>query len=397
MKAIRVFMLGRFEIIADGNEVVKNLGSSKKRITLLEYLLLNRGKTIPMKDLFEILWPGENSTNPESALKTLVSRLRSTLTGYTPLLANCISTDHGGYRWNLQSDCEVDIYLFEDACNNILREEKFTDSLRSRVGRAMELYAGELLPGANTESWVAAKSVYLHSLYLKVVEHYVELLKPLGLYDEIIQMCRMALDVDAFDSTLNMELMTALLKSGRNNEALVQYNHTADLHDGSSGVQPSDAMLELYRKLILIDNDAKASIDVIRDNLLAEDENEEGAFVCDYVILKDIYRLNMRNLSRLGTTMFIALVTVSNIGEAPFEPLMLDKFMKLLLAALKENLRRGDTIARFSPTQYAVLLPAVTFETGRIPLERVKKAFYKKYSNPSFVVSYRLSPIMDKD
>lgn len=397
MKAIRVFMLGRFEIIADGNEVIKNLGSSKKRIMLLEYLLLNRDKTILMKDLFDVLWPGENSTNPESALKTLVSRLRSTLAGYTPLLSDCIVTDRGGYRWNSALDCEIDMYAFEDLCNEMLETPKFAAGTRERMGRIASLYAGELLPGAETEAWVAARSVALHNLYLRAARHYVELLKPLELWDEIAQTCRMALDVDAFDSTLNLELMSALLKIGHNNEALAQYNHATELQLGQPGAKPSEDMLNFYKKLISVDNDSKQSIESIREDLLAEVPGEEGAFVCDYVILRDIYHLNMRNLARLGATMFIALLSVSAVDETPVEPLLLDKLMKLLLASLKENLRRGDTVARYSPTQYAVLLPAVSFETGRIPLERVKKAFYKKYSNPAFILSYRLAPVAQEE
>lgn len=397
MKAIRVFMLGRFEIVADGNEVIKNLGSSKKRITLLEYLILNKDKTILMKDLFEVLWPGENSTNPESALKTLVSRLRSTLAGYTPLLEDCIVTDRGGYRWNNALDCEIDIYAFEDLCNEILHAEKFALALREKIGRVTELYAGELLPGSDMEAWVATKSVALHNLYLKAVQHYVELLKPLELYDEIAQMCRIALDVDAFDSTLNLELMSALLKIGHNNEALAQYNHATELQYNQENGKPSESMLDFYKKLISVDNDAKANIEAIRNDLLNEEESADGAFVCDYVILRDIYRLNMRNLARLGATMFIALVTVSSMDDAPLEPLLLDKLMRMLLSTLRENLRRGDTIARYSSTQYAVLLPAVNFETGRVPLERIKKAFYKKYANPAFVINYRLAPVADED
>ena len=96
MPKVKVFMLGRFEIVANGTEVIKSLGSSKKRIVLLEYLILNRDKPILMKDLFEVLWPGENSTNPESALKTLVSRLRATLSDYSPDLSDCIITERGG-------------------------------------------------------------------------------------------------------------------------------------------------------------------------------------------------------------------------------------------------------------------------------------------------------------
>ena len=246
----------------------------------------------------------------------------------------------------------------------------------------MTLYAGELLPNSDMDAWVVARSVFLHNMYLKAVQHYIVLLKGEDAHDEIAQVCRLALDVDAFDATLNLELMTALLKIGRSSEALAQYNHATDLHYNQLGIQPPEGMLAFYKKLIKIDNASKTDIDSIRAELCADD-TRSGAFVCEYVIFKDIYQLHMRNLSRLGTTMFIALV----------EPLMLDKLMRLLLSALQNNLRRGDTISRYNSTQYAVLLPSVSYETGRIPLERVKKAFYKMYSNPSFVVSYRLAPI----
>ncbi|MCI5914114.1 MAG: winged helix-turn-helix domain-containing protein [Christensenella sp.] len=392
MPKVKVFMLGRFEIVANGTEVIKSLGSSKKRIVLLEYLILNRDKPILMKDLFEVLWPGENSTNPESALKTLVSRLRATLSDYSPDLSDCIITERGGYRWNPALDCEIDVFSFEAACNDVLRAASLTPEVRAQAATLMTLYAGELLPNSDMDAWVVARSVFLHNMYLKAVQHYIVLLKGEGAHDEIAQVCRLALDVDAFDATLNLELMTALLKIGRSSEALAQYNHATDLHYNHLGIQPPEGMLEFYKKLIKIDNASKTDIDSIRAELCADD-TRSGAFVCEYVIFKDIYQLHMRNLSRLGTTMFIALITISSMGDKPVEPLMLDKLMRLLLSALQNNLRRGDTISRYNSTQYAVLLPSVSYETGRIPLERVKKAFYKMYSNPSFVVSYRLAPI----
>lgn len=394
MAPIKVNMLGRFEIVANGTEVVKILGSSRKRIVLLEYLLLNRDKSILMKDLFEVLWPGENSTNPESALKTLVSRLRATLASYSPDFADCIITERGGYRWNPALDCEIDIFTFEEACNAVLRSSKLTPEVRVHAARLMALYVDELLPNSDMESWVVSRSVYLHNIYLKAVQHYVELLKTENAHAEIAQVCRTALDVDAFDAALNLELMTALLKVGRSNEALAQYNRATSLHYNQLGIQPPEGMLEFYKKLIKIDNASKTDIDSIRMELCADD-TRAGAFVCEYVIFKDIYQLHMRNLSRLGSTMFIALITISSMGDKPVEPLMLDKLMRLLLNALQTSLRRGDTISRYNSMQYAVLLPSVSYETGRIPLERVKRAFYKMYSNPQFVVSYRLAPIAE--
>ena len=396
MKAVRVFMLGGFEIVADGNEVIKNLGSSKKRIILLEYLLLNRDRALPLADLYEVLWPGENSTNPESALKTLVSRLRATLAGYTPLLADCIVTERGGYRWNPALDCEIDIYAFEELCTELLAAEAFEEELRAKMNRVLTLYAGELLPGAGAEAWVASRSVALHKLYLKTVRHYIALAKPLALYEEIAELCRMALDVDAFDAQLQLELMNALLQTGQSTEALSQFSRASDLPRQEPGGAPSEGMLDFYKKLMSIDQDARANLESIRRDLLWGQEKGDGAFVCDYVILRDIYQLYMRNLARLGTTMFVALVTISPMDDAPVEPLHLDKLMRLLLDVLRENLRRGDTIARYSSMQYAVLLPAVSFETGRVPLERVKKAFYQKYASPAFTISYRFAPVAEE-
>ena len=127
--------------------------------------------------------------------------------------------------------------------------------------------------------------------------------------------------------------------------------------------------------------------------MLCTNDIRPGAFVCDYAIFKDVYQLHMRSLSRLGATMFVALITLSHVGSEPEDKLMSDKLMRLLQNALQTNLRRGDTISRYSPTQYVVLLPSVNYATGRIPLGRVKKAFYKMYSNPSFVLSYRLAPV----
>ena len=295
MPKVKVFMLGRFEIVANGTEVIKSLGSSKKRIVLLEYLILNRDKPILMKDLFEVLWPGENSTNPESALKTLVSRLRATLSDYSPDLSDCIITERGGYRWNPALDCEIDVFSFEAACNDVLRAASLTPEVRAQAATLMTLYAGELLPNSDMDAWVVARSVFLHNMYLKAVQHYIVLLKGEDAHDEIAQVCRLALDVDAFDATLNLELMTALLKIGRSSEALAQYNHATDLHYNQLGIQPPEGMLEFYKKLIKIDNASKTDIDSIRAELCADD-TRSGAFVCEYVIFKDIYqrlRLNI--------------------------------------------------------------------------------------------------------
>ena len=104
----------------------------------------------------------------------------------------------------------------------------------------------------------------------------------------------------------------------------------------------------------------------------------------------------MRNLERLGSSMFIALLMVSSMDSKPLNPLKLNDVMKGLLKVLTANLRKGDTITQFSPTQYALLLPTVNYTTGNMVMERVKRLFYRKYPNSNIPFAYRVGPLNTK-
>ena len=66
------------------------------------------------------------------------------------------------------------------------------------------------------------------------------------------------------------------------------------------------------------------------------------------------------------------------------------------LKVLTQNLRKGDTITQFSPTQYALLLPMVNFESGKLVMERLKRRFYQEYPNSNYMLTYRLGPLSSK-
>ena len=105
----------------------------------------------------------------------------------------------------------------------------------------------------------------------------------------------------------------------------------------------------------------------------------------------------MRNLKRLGTSMFLALVSLDNIDNTALDPIRLDKMMNELVMVLKLNLRKGDTIARFSPYQYALLLPTVNYQSGQLVMERMKKIFYKQFTTSEFMLNYKLKLINQND
>ena len=397
MDLIQIHLLGRFEIIINGRRIDDQLSKSKKGCSLMQYLLLHNNEAVPYGELYEILWPNEESANPESALKTLVSRMRVILTGFSKDLGNCITTTRGAYRWNPALECEVDMFEFETLCEDLKNETAIIDdSLKEKYSRVLDLYHGDLLPSAAEESWVLTRSVYLQNLYMETIYRYLDLLQAVENYDEIIRACRRALEINAFDERLHIKLMDTLVRTNRNNEALMQYKHATNLHFRYLGMKPPEGIQDFYKQIIRAGQVLDGDIDAIRHELCAFEETS-GAFVCEYAVFKEIYNLQVRSHERGGATMFIALVMLTSIDGQPIDPLKLDDVMQTLLDVLRTTLRKGDTVTHYTASQYALLLPLKKYDDGKIVMERIKNAFYRKYSTSSIIINYRIGPIKEKD
>lgn len=390
---ISIRMLGKFDVMVDEQSVEKQLAKSKKGTRLLQYLILRGGESAPNFKLYEVLWEDEQSSNPEGALKTLVSRTRTILSEIAPDLGNAIVTERGSYRFNTQLGIQVDTLEFEHLTAELNEVTALDDQVHQKFNKMLSLFQGDLLPGLEQEDWVVSRSVYLHSQYLKLVYKYLDLLKEAKDFERMIHVCRLALDVDVFDERLHLALMNALIRTNRNNEALIQYKHATNLHLRYLGMQPPEAIQEFYKQILKAGKTLDMDIDAIRKEL-TEYGSQRGAFVCEYAVFKEIYNLQMRNLERMGSTMFIALIMITSIGSAPMEPMRLNDIMQTLQKTLVTNLRKGDTITHFSASQYALLLPLVNHDTGKMVLERIKRAFYKACPNSAIMFSYRLGPIM---
>ena len=241
MANIEIYMLGRFMIVVDGFDIVSKLGNSKKKLALLQYLLLNKDTSVSNYSLFESIWAGEENGNPESSLKTLISRLRQNLKDVG--LDKAIVTKQGAYKWNEDLNAEIDIFQFEELCHQALNFSELNEQNEKALNEVVHLYQGDLLSGYDTETWIVPKSMYYHNLYLKVVYLYIDLLEKQNRYNDIMHLSRKGLEVDMFDSKLNLHLMTSLLELGMKNEAMSHYNYTVNLHYTQLGVTPSTEIL----------------------------------------------------------------------------------------------------------------------------------------------------------
>lgn len=385
-------MMDNFAIYIDERHVEYLAAKTRKGAALIEYLVLNHGQSVPNYRILATLWADDRSANPESALKTLVSRLRAQLNQIHPELGGCIVADRGAYHWQMMPGMTVDVYEIESIFE-ALSSSKADKARRGELyRRLMELYSGDLLQNAEQSEWALARATALHNQYMSSVYSYIEMLKGEEDWDQVACASRRALDVDNFDDRLHMELMSALINTNRTSEALVQYKHVMHLNYRYLGVRPSDDMQEFYKQIVRAGKTLDLNLESIR-NELRESGEQRGAFVCEYAVFKEIYNLQMRNLERLGSTMFLAVIMVGNPEEAGQDSIKQDNIMNGLLEILRVNLRKGDTITHFSPTIFALLLPTVNYTTGSMVMERVRKLFYKKYPNSNIPFNYRVGPL----
>jgi tetratricopeptide (TPR) repeat protein len=202
----------------------------------------------------------------------------------------------------------------------------------------------------------------------------LELLTEAGRYAEAQAICEKALIIDQFEEQVHKYLLYALARQGSHNKAMAHYNYVLELFYNELGVNPSDSMKNLYREIVKTVNNVEIDLNMIKREL-NESENITGAYYCEYEVFKDMYRVEARAAARTEQSIFVGLLTLTDSrGDAP-DRQMLNKGMERLLQLTVKSLRKGDVIARYSPTQYVVMFPTRAYEHGRLVMDRLSLRF----------------------
>ena len=385
--SVRIQLMGNYLFYIDEQHIENPVSKTRKGSALMTFLILNRGKPVPNQRLLRELWPSNTVTNPENALKTLVSRVRTMLNQVAPGLGKSIVSDRGAYHWELLDGVRIDALEILDIFDELGRTRDEA-ALYPLYQRLLSLYKGDLYQTGDLNEEPAYVE-QMHRQYLNAVYQYLELLRKDEAYNEISVVCRKALNVDSFDERLHIELMKAMVNLNHISDAMEQYRHATNLTYRYLGAEPSESMQAFYHQLNRSRKSLKFNMDAIR-NELRDNGSDRGAFVCDYNMFKEIYNLQMRNLERLGTTMFLGIIMIGDVEDAHMNYIRQDNIMNGLVEILRDNLRKGDIITHFAPTIVAVLLPAVNFETGSMVVERVRLLFYKRFPNSNIPFHHRL-------
>lgn len=389
---VYVNMLGEFAIRVGDKVISDQANHSKKMWNILEYLIAFRKKEISQNDLIELLWEDEGSTNPNGALKTLMHRVRNLLKALEADDMNFIVQSRRTYAWNNALPCVVDTDEFENLYKEGLAITSDDDLRLAKFRKAISMYKGDFLPKTSHETWVVPLAAYYHTMYLKLVKDTIDLLAKRQEFEDIANICWQAITIDQFDEDLHYQLIYALYRSNNQHAALKQYSTTTDLFFEKFGITPSDKLQALYKEIVKTSKDIETDLNTIKDNL-REQQQKSGAFYCEYEFFKDIYRLEARSAERTGNSIYLCLMTITTpSGNQP--PLSnLNKAMDKLKACIFNSLRSSDIFSRYSVSQYILMLPTTSYESGERVLKRIVGEFQKMNNNDRIILQYKLQPL----
>ena len=389
---IYVQTLGEFSIRIGEKEVSDQSNQSKKPWRLLKYLIVFQKKAISPSELISTIWMDDTGANPNGALKTLMFRSRRLLEplGISP--QKLLVQQQGSYGWTKEYETVLDADQFEEICSRVLSQANPNEDILELCLEGLTLYKGDFLPNSEYESWVIPISAYYHSLYQKLVYKTIELLTEKEDYSRITSICQNAISIEPFDEEFYYHLVYALYKDSHISQAIEQYNHTTDLFYNEFSISPSQRFKDLYKLIQDSEQNVATNLDVIQETL--REEASGGAFYCEYPVFRDLFQLERRSIERTGDSIYLCLLTLSDLNDKTPKNPVLSKAMDHLNNAIRTSLRCSDVYTRYSVSQYIILLPTVTVELGEMVMKRILSNFHKMYSRKDLVVNYRLQPVL---
>ena len=392
---IYVTTLGDFSIRYNHTVVSDSINRAHKPWNFLAYLTVNKDREIPSAEISSLVWDEKKESSTRGSIKVLVHRVRSFLAplcsgkGFAP-----ITFKKGVFTWNYADRTVMDFETFEALLAEANKKSTSDTRRFALYQEALAIYKGDFLH-TNRSVWTSSIRDRLHTLYVNTVCDFVLMCYSKKKYSLALQACERAMYLEKNDERLYYLLIKSLYLTGARREALEKYHETTEVFYKEFGITPSSEIKLLYREITKALNVTEKSIDLVQAEL-QESLGNTGAFFCEYEIFKDIYQLTERGCRRSGETAYLCLLTLFSDVDGEITPPDIkyyNRCMDELKLVVQETLRRRDVYARYSLTQFIVLLSDVTMENASLISERIIRSYKRLHPVKDVKLDFKLAAI----
>lgn len=389
---IDVTLFGSFSICYQGNTCISDTKYPKKVVGLIQYLILHRNHKMSNDQIIHDLEIDHTSNSPSSALKNLIYRARILLKKSGLPEFQYIVQDSGVYAWNSELPCVIDTECFEEYYKKAVSKNKLSNQKRIQYfEQALCLYRGTLLPKGMTQKWFIPFRAYFKNLHRECLVRYYEFAKnKKNNLSRMIEFSYQATRIDPFDEKAYGILISSYYNAKRYNEALEAYEEFTDHLYDELGVKPSDYLVSLYEKIMGQLNQVEKNLMKIDASLREIPSEIHGAYYCTFGMFKAVAQFTLRLIERTGQSLCMVLFTITDEKENIPEKKKRNDTMYQLKECISISIRSGDVFARYSPTQYIIMLIGANYENSGKVSQRILDKYRQTAPNQDIIVTYKV-------
>jgi LuxR family maltose regulon positive regulatory protein len=271
---LKIYTLGRFSLMKDGNPLKFSGKVQQKPFSLIKAILSFGGREVSENELSDSLWPEAAGDVAHISFKTNLHRLRQ-LIGHEEVIQlkeGRITLDQR-YAW-------VDEWAFQRTVGKAEKiYKRLEDGKSKKEGRdeferefvqlsenAVNLYKGDFLAADSMEPWTVTMREKLKSkftqLILKLCRHY----EHTGQWEKAIAYCQRGLETDDLSEEFYQKLMICYQKLGRNVDAISVYHRCCKTLAAVMGEEPSLETVTIYKNIKT--KSSNESPRIVRDHLI---------------------------------------------------------------------------------------------------------------------------------
>lgn len=387
---MKMQLFGTFLLYGEDKVLDENSLHSNKLVRLLVYMLIYRDRILSHQDLINVFWEDDSSKNPLGALKNLMYRLRNELKVLGE--EDMILTLPGAYRWNPEIEVEADYEVFEHLVNEARKETQDRERRKVLCEEAVSCYKKNVSSRIAEEDWMLPFVTFYQSVYMDTAKMLAQMYEEDQEWQKLESFVTKVQEVDTLDEDIHYWMIKSQVGQNNYDLAMKCYEKSKALFYDHFGIRDVERFNEVYEEILSLANNRKMNINEILQSVCEETE-PKGAFFCEYPVFREIYRVEARRLHRTGIAEYLLLITLRRSAGVSREEEKDDGIkqgMTVLGKLLDESLRTGDVVARYSSTQYILLLPTCSYESVLVVTRRIREKFHQAMGKRRLELQFEL-------
>jgi len=241
---LKIYTLGHFAILKDGQPVQFSRKVQQKPLSVLKALIAFGGKDVREDQIMDALWPEADGDMAHQSFATNLHRLRQLL-GYEKAI------QRQERRLTLDDRyCWVDVWAFSSLLERAdaqWKEGRIDDAV-SLMEKAIEIYKGPFLAQEIEKAWKISLSELLRSKFLRTTEKLGQYWQEINQWQKVLDCHLKGLGVDDLAEEFYQGLMNCYHHLGRIGDALAVYRRYRKTFS-TLGLDPSTKIEAVYQKI----------------------------------------------------------------------------------------------------------------------------------------------------